>query len=114
MGAMTDDVSWVPVVAAADVTGPPWACHDVSGVLVRLLRDADGGIHAVQPSCPHLEAPLDHAEIEGDTVLCPRHWYGYDLRSGENVTPGWRDLPLVVHPVRVVDGIVHVALEPGR
>lgn len=109
---MSDARAWVPVCPDAEVTGPPWRCHDVAGVPVRLVRDRDGRIHAIQPTCPHLQAPLDRAETEGDTVLCPRHWYGYDLATGENVIPGWSDQDLRIHPVRVVDGMVEVDPEP--
>lgn len=109
---MSTTVSWVPVVREDEVVGPPWPCHDVDGVRVRLVRDPDGRLHAVEPRCPHLQSPLDHAEVEGDVLLCPRHWYGYELATGANVVPGWRDHPLAVHPVRVVDGVVEVGREP--
>lgn len=109
---MSDALHWVPVCPQAEVTGPPWSCHEVAGVRVRLLRDGDGRIHAVQPECPHLQAPLDRAEVEGGTVLCSRHWYQYELATGENVSPGRRAHGLAVHPVRVVDGTVEVGVEP--
>lgn len=109
------DERWVAVVAESEVTGPPWACHEVEGVTVRLVRDADGRIHAVAPSCPHLDAPLDRAVVGDGTVECPRHFYAYDLASGTNRFPGlsWA-LPLPVWPVEVRDGVVHVALGGER
>lgn len=105
-------VRWVPVVAATAVTEPPWPCHDVEGTPVRLVRAPDGAIHAIGPTCPHQDSPLDRAEVEGPLVLCPRHYYAYDLATGSNEHPGWdRDEPLPVHPVRVVDGVVEVGLD---
>lgn len=107
---------WVPVVPADEVTAPPWPCRDVAGVPVRLVRAPAGEILAIGPTCPHLASPLDRAEVEGDRVLCPRHWYAYDAASGRNVHPGFdRDPALPVYPVEVRDGMVFVAVPgPGR
>lgn len=105
------DRTWIPVVPATDVAGPPWVCHDVAGVEVRLVRDPQGRIHAVAPACPHLASPLDRAEIDDGHLRCPRHWYAYALANGANTHPGLdRNDDLAVHDVEVRDGIVHVAV----
>lgn len=104
--------AWVPVMPAADVAGPPWPCLDVAGTSLRLVRDGHGDIHAVGAACPHLDSPLDRAEIEDGQLLCPRHWYAYDLATGTNQHPGLpRNDALAVHPVEIRDGIVHVAVD---
>lgn len=106
------DRTWVPVVPAADVAGPPWPCYEVAGVQVRLVRDPAARIHAVAPACPHLDSPLDRAEVEDGQLRCPRHWYTYDLSTGANTHPGLaRNDDLAVHDVEVWDGVVHVALD---
>ena len=105
------ELTWVPVVPVEEVATPPWPCHDVAGTPVRLVRSPDGTVLAIGPSCPHLDAPLDRAEVEDGTVLCPRHWYAYDPASGRNLHPALDGAPsLPVHPVEVRDGIVHVAV----
>lgn len=107
---MTDS-TWVPVVPAHEVTAPPWPCHDVAGVPVRLVRGPADQIVAIGAACPHLQSPLDRAEIEDGQVLCPRHWYAYDMATGTNLHPGFdRDPSLPVYPVEVRDGVVHVAV----
>ncbi len=107
------DPTWVPVVPADEVTAPPWPCHDVAGVPVRLVRGPDDQILAIGPTCPHLDSPLDRAEVEEGRVLCPRHVYTYDADTGANVHPGFeRDAALPVYPVEVRDGMVHVGV-PG-
>lgn len=100
------------MVPAADVAGPPWPCHEVAGFQVRLVRDAEDRIHAVAPACPHLDSPLDRAEVEDGQLLCPRHWYAYDLPTGTNVHPGLsHNDDLAVYGVEVRDGVVHVAVD---
>lgn len=109
------ETTWVPVVPADEVDRPPWSCHDVAGTPVRLLRGPDGELHAIGPACPHLDSPMDRAEVEDGQVLCPRHWYAYDADSGRNVHPGLdRAADLPVYAVEVRDGIVHVAVPAIR
>lgn len=105
------DPTWVPVAPADQVTVPPWPCHDVAGVTVRLVRGPDDEILAIAPACPHLDSPLDRAEVEDGQVLCPRHWYAYDATTGANVHPAVAHASaLPIYPVDVRDGIVHVAV----
>lgn len=106
--------TWVPVGPADEVATPPWVCHDVAGTPLRLVRTPDGTIVAIAPHCPHLDAPLDRAEVEDGRVLCPRHWYAWDLATGRNVHPGLEPeaMSLPVHAVEVRDGTVYVAVVP--
>ncbi|BEI80261.1 hypothetical protein CcaverHIS002_0107900 [Cutaneotrichosporon cavernicola] len=49
-------------------------------------------LYCMEESCPHLGAPLSHAEIEVDdiedtrAVVCPWHQYDFDLRDGTSST----------------------------
>jgi len=100
------------VVAVTDVTGPPWPCHEVAGTPVRIVPGEGDVLLAIGPACPHQESPLDRAEVEGDRVLCPRHYYAYDIATGTNTFPGRdSDVGLPVYPVRVIDGMVEVDLD---
>lgn len=107
---------WVPVGPAAEVAGPPWPCHDVAGMALRLVRTPDGDVVAVGAACPHLGAPLTHAEVTSERVVCVHHFYEFALTDGRNLFPGWEEAQLAVFPSRVVDGVVEVrvAAEPGR
>jgi nitrite reductase/ring-hydroxylating ferredoxin subunit len=116
---MSASPTWVAVAPADEVDVPPWPCRDVAGLPVRLLRTPGGDILAVGASCPHLDSPLDRAEVEpgpdGEQVLCPRHWYAYDAASGQNRHPALdSSAPLPVYPVEVRDGIVHVRVPVHR
>lgn len=99
---------WVDVGASQDVTSPPWPVRDVEGTSVRLVRDGDGTIHAVEPTCPHLGSPLTSAPVDNGVLECPFHWYAFALDSGENLHPGYDDCTLLQFPTRVQDGRIYV------
>jgi len=50
------------------------------------LIEIDGEIHAHPTVCPHRGGPLGVAAIEDGCVVCPRHGYRYDVRSGRCVS----------------------------
>lgn len=69
--------------------------------------------YATADSCTHEEWSLgEEGELHGHQVTCPLHLAQFDVRDGRALC-----LPATVglrtHRVRVVDGVVLVALEPG-
>ncbi|MFN4182263.1 MAG: non-heme iron oxygenase ferredoxin subunit [bacterium] len=53
-----------------------------------------GKFYAVDDRCTHAEASLSEGEVQGLTVVCPRHGAKFDLTSGAALS-----LPAVI-PVR--------------
>ena len=68
------------------------------------------GWFAIDSECPHRGAPLHMGTVEeGVTVLCPLHFWTFDLRNGECT-----DVPgecVSTYPVRVREGIVEVDID---
>lgn len=56
-----------------------------------LLCNVDGKIYAIEDVCTHDGGPLDQGELEGESVVCPRHGATFDVRTGDALT-----LPAVV------------------
>lgn len=48
-----------------------------------LLIQSEGKVHIIANRCPHMNAGLERAEIEGDVIRCPAHRFEYFLSSGE-------------------------------
>ncbi len=67
-----------------------------------------GSWYATGSLCPHQNAPLDGAGVEDHIVVCHRHGYRFDLKTGDCVTAGGYGLP--VFPVDVEDGTVYVTI----
>jgi 3-phenylpropionate/trans-cinnamate dioxygenase ferredoxin subunit len=82
----------------------------LDGHHVAVVRDEDGGIHAVDDTCSHANVSLAEGEVDGCTVECWLHGSRFDLRTGKPTSlPAIR--PIAVYPVRVEgdDVLVDVA-----
>ena len=67
-----------------------------------LVDEGGGGFRVTDAACPHNGGELAGGRVDGHTVVCPSHWYRFDLDSGACATsPRFR---LAVHPVLRVDG----------
>lgn len=97
------DLCSLPKGAGVDV--------DVAGVTVCLFRTEDG-VFAVEPLCPHRDAPLSAGRCDGARVTCPWHNAHFELATGRHLNePGTRDLR--TYPVELIGGEVFVDV-PGR
>ena len=70
----------------------------------------DGAPVVVDDACPHRGGPLSEGLVRERSVVCPWHWYRYDLVTGacRNATAE----ALRLHPVVEVDGRSQVRLTP--
>ncbi|WWC91625.1 uncharacterized protein L201_006571 [Kwoniella dendrophila CBS 6074] len=63
------------VTLTTEVAGPSWKAPE---------------LYCMEETCPHLGAPMSHAEIEDieDTkaIVCPWHQYDFDLKDGSSST----------------------------
>lgn len=54
-----------------------------------LLLQTEGAVHIIANRCPHMNASLDRAQIEGDVIRCPAHRFEYLLSSGLPARPAF-------------------------
>lgn len=84
-------------------------CKRVSGIgEIAVARLSDGsGYVAFEPRCPHALGPLAEAKRRGDVIVCPWHFFPFDLKTGK--LPGTRSiLELRRYPVTVTDNEIFV------
>jgi 3-phenylpropionate/trans-cinnamate dioxygenase ferredoxin subunit len=82
----------------------------LDGHHVAVVRDEDGGIHAVDDTCSHANVSLAEGEVDGCTVECWLHGSRFDLRTGQPTSlPAIR--PIAVYPVRLEGEQVLVDVE---
>lgn len=80
----------------------------LDGLGIILLKDG-GDIFAYNHECPHQRHSLDTAEIEGDVVVCQKHLWEFEIRTGMHITR----VPMVTrnlvrYPVRVVEKMIEI------
>jgi nitrite reductase (NADH) small subunit len=72
------------------------------------LAHCDGGLHATQAHCIHLQGPLGEGTLDGCVLTCPWHGWQYDVRTGANEFD--RAIRLRTYDVDVADGEIRVRL----
>jgi nitrite reductase/ring-hydroxylating ferredoxin subunit len=69
------------------------------------------GLFAVDNVCTHAYARLSEGRLRGTRVICPLHGASFDVRDGR-VLGAPAERALAVHAVRLVGGVIEVAIEP--
>ncbi|GAA2527692.1 non-heme iron oxygenase ferredoxin subunit [Rarobacter incanus] len=73
---------------------------DGSDVEVAIVRDSDGGWHAIDDQCTHGAVSLADGEVEGCLIECWLHGSTFDLNTGMPTTPP-ASKPVRVYPVTI-------------
>ena len=108
---MNDAGDWVVVAAAGDLPAGTALAARAGGAEVAVFN-VDGELRAVEGRCLHRGGPLAEGKVDGGVVVCPLHWWRYDLRTGKR--QGYPQLRLSCYPVRVRDGQVEVLVPRAR
>ncbi len=81
---------------------------EVDGLPIAIFN-VDDKYYAIGDVCTHDDGPLGDGELDGYSIICPRHGARFDIRSGKALTlPAVQDTPW--YPVRVEDGWIEVGL----
>lgn len=84
-------------------------CKRVPGLgEVAVARLEDGSTYvAFDARCPHARGPLAEAKRNGDVIICPWHFFRFDLGTGK--PPGTTSiLALRRYPVSVKDDAIFI------
>jgi len=68
----------------------------------------DGRMLVTDAQCPHKGGPLFEGLIRDGAVVCPWHWYSFDLTTGTCRTSAAHQLRC--YPVSVQDGVAVVEI----
>lgn len=47
-----------------------------------LLIQEDGRVYLLENRCPHMDAPLTFATMQGGYIRCPMHGISFDIKTG--------------------------------
>ncbi len=93
-------MSAVAVCKLADVPVAGSLGVIVDGTPVAVVRDSDGGLHAIRDICSHADVALSEGEVDGCTIECWLHGSRFDLRTGQPSGPP-ATVPVPVYAVQV-------------
>ena len=90
---------FVPVCKVSALSDPGKTVVEVGDRLVALFH-VGGKYWAIDDLCTHDGGPLAEGELEGYTIVCPRHGARFDIRTGRVLSmPATQDTP--AHEVKV-------------
>ncbi len=67
------------------------------------------GVYALDNICSHAHARMCEGRLRSTRIVCPLHGASFDIRDGKVLGPP-AVMPLPTFQVRVVDGMVEVAV----
>lgn len=97
---------YVPVCRVDDIAPLGARVVPRAGCDVAVFRGDGDRIFALDDRCPHKGGPLSQGIVFGERVACPLHGWTIELPTGCAAAPD--EGCARRHPVRVVDGVVHV------
>jgi 3-phenylpropionate/trans-cinnamate dioxygenase ferredoxin subunit len=104
------DDRWQPLLPLAELDAGRMRAIRVGGNEVLVCR-TPAGLYALANTCSHAAARMDEGRLKGTRLTCPLHGAAFDVCSGTALS-GPATLALRTYPLRLVDGMVEVALPP--
>jgi nitrite reductase (NADH) small subunit len=94
----------VPLIALGDAAGRErWLVEADGRSYLVIVRD--GGPVVTDALCPHRQLPLVEGIVRDGALVCPGHWYAFDLADGGCRTTG--DVTLPLYDVVSQDGALY-------
>ena len=109
------DPEFVRVLPVKDLPPGRMRSCRIAGRDIVLCATREGGhydVFALDNICTHALARMSEGRLKGTRVLCPMHGAAFDVRDG-SVCGGPATQPLITHRVRIVEGMIEVALNPS-
>jgi nitrite reductase/ring-hydroxylating ferredoxin subunit len=98
-------MAWVKVCPLAAL--PPGAVTEFRiGDEVFALCNHEGRVHALEGTCPHAHGPMGQGLLNGRSIVCPWHFWGFDVETGENDYDA--SVKLRTFAVEIVEGEIYL------
>ncbi|MGD9866472.1 MAG: Rieske (2Fe-2S) protein [Hyphomicrobiales bacterium] len=108
---MTDSNEWMKACPLDTLpVGEKTEAKLSDGTMV-MIAHLQSGLFACCADCPHLDTPLVEADIDGDVLTCPTHFWQWKIPTGEAM--GVSEMPLPVYEVKTEDDFVWVRKPAG-
>ena len=78
----------VTVCRTDDVPAESALCRRLPGglsIAVAQLRGSAAGFVAFENRCPHAHGPVGEGRLHGNSIVCPWHFFRFDLSTGKPV-----------------------------
>jgi len=100
--------SWWDAAEASSLS--PGSCRtvEINGRRIALAHSPEG-FFAVDDACPHRGGALGAGFLDGTTLHCPLHGWGFDVRDG--ACQPRPEKPVRTYPTRTEEGRVWIRID---
>lgn len=99
---------FVPVADVDAIPDPGKQTVEIDDRFVVVIH-AGGSFYALDDVCTHDDGPLGEGELDGESIICPRHGARFGIKTGAALSmPATK--PTGVHATKTEDGKVWVRL----
>src|SRR5271154_6883489 len=102
------NTSFVPVMTLAEIPQGSMQTRVLDGREIVICHTREG-VFALDNICTHAHARMCEGRLRATRLVCPLHGASFDIRDGRVLGPP-ADKALPVHALRIIDGVVEVAL----
>ena len=106
-------MSWVVVCDSGAVQKGVIKRQRLNGEAIGLTRLEDNRVVAFSNTCPHFKGPLTAGKLKDCVIVCPWHFFRFDLLTGEPVGVSDSIMKLRIFPAREKDGEIAINIQ-GR
>ena len=103
------DRDWIRIATIDQIPLREGRLAHVRGREIAIFNLGDR-VLAIDNRCPHKGGPLADGIVSGQSVVCPLHAWKIDLATGTVERPAATSACIEPYPVRVIDGMVLLAL----
>ena len=102
---------WVDIGPEDAIAVGKSAVVEVSGTSFAIYRTARG-VFASGNSCPHRGGPLGEGDLIGDEIVCPWHFWAFNVETGCSIDPNGPAIK--TYPVKSDAGRLLIQLDDSR
>lgn len=110
-GEQPSEAAWTRALALDELWEGEMLAVSLGGTELLLVRLGPDEVHAYSNRCPHASSPLHEGVLHGNTLRCAYHHWLFDARTGSGINP--QNCRLRRYPLRIIDGVVLVQLQPA-
>ena len=101
---------FIAVTAVQDIEEKCFSTFEINGTGIVICRFRNE-YFAIENKCSHALSNFDDGRMRGYRIMCPLHGATFDIRDG-SCTGAPATKPIRSFPLRIVGGVIEVAIAP--
>ena len=103
--------AFTAVAAVQEIKEKTFSTFEIEGTGIVICRFRDE-YFAIENRCSHAQSTFDDGRMRGYRIMCPLHGATFDIRDG-SCTGAPARKPICSFPLRIVGGVIEVAIAPA-